>query len=166
MSAQRAGANANRCCLSFNTLKTDALTFRDDIKQSLKNPGVQVSFCYAKSRQLLYRSDAAVAVDGQTDRDHIKYVTHNKDFYDAFVVVNEKAWNSQQEFLVCTSFPDDQEHEWTLDYFTCNFLVPNSGVKGGSWQINPLDKSIMSMLAVQASSTFQRFLNQHFVGRM
>ena len=160
MSAQRAGAGAKRQGPSFSTLKTDSLTFRDTIKQSLElNPSVQDNFCCARSRQVLCRPAESVAVDVQADRQHIKYVTHNKDFYDAFVVVNDKAWNSRQEILVCTSFPDDQEHEWTLEYCTCTLL------SGGRWQINSQDKGITSMLAVQASSTFQQFLNQHFLGR-
>ena len=161
MSAQRAGASAKRRGPSFSTLKTDSLTFRDSIKQSWElNQSVQDNFCCARSRQLLFRSADSVAVDVQTDREHIKYVTHNKEFYDAFVVINDKAWNLQQEILVCTSFPDDQEHEWTLDYCTCTLL------SGGRWQSNPQDQRHISMLAIQASSTFQQFLNQHFWGRL
>ena len=167
MSVQRAGASAYRRGVSFSTLKEDSLTFSDSFKQSSKiNASVQENFCCARSRQLLFRSADAVAVDVQTNRDHIKYVTHNEDFYDAFVIVNEKAWNLHQEILVCTSFPDDQEHEWTLDYFTCTLLVPPEGVKGGCWQINSQDPSNISSLAIQASSTLQHFLNQHFSCRL
>ena len=159
MSAQCAGASAKRLGPSFSTLKTDSLRFRDFIKQAWElNPSVQDNFCCARSRQLLFRSADSVAVDVQADRQHIKYVTHNKDFYDAFVVVNDKAWNSRQEILVCTSFPDDQEHEWTLEYCTCTL------VSGGRWQINPQAKSTTSILAVQATNTFQQFLNQRFIG--
>lgn len=77
----------------------------------------QVSGRFDKTSDYRYSTHIALALDDRTDSDSLKLLCTDKNGLTISIVTSEDMWNRQQQLMIWTQMPDDEDEGVEVDFF-------------------------------------------------